>query len=375
MSDGSGGAPWQRPCTIPLIDLSGETDRQVVVDREAGQYLGHPTTVLLEDGRTMIIVYPKGHAKGAVVMKRSVDGGLTWSARLPVPANWATSREVPTIYRVVDASGTRRLIMFSGLYPVRMALSEDDGENWTPLDPIGGFGGTVAMADLVRLKNGDYMALFHDDGRFVRGGPNEELGSPCGEPGEWHVYKSLSHDGGLTWADPVSIATRRDVQLCEPGAVRSPDGSQIAVLLREESRTRNSFIIFSDDEGETWSQPRELPSSLTGDRHQAACAPDGRLVISFRDMAHQTPTGGDWVGWVGTYEDIVHGREGQYRVRFQENFPNAAGWSADCAYPAIDCLPDGTIVVTTYGHWVAGDLPFILSVRLRLEELDARVQR
>ncbi|MCA9233642.1 MAG: exo-alpha-sialidase, partial [Planctomycetales bacterium] len=34
--------------TIPTIDLADQTHRQVVVDREAGQYLGHPTTVLLE---------------------------------------------------------------------------------------------------------------------------------------------------------------------------------------------------------------------------------------------------------------------------------------------------------------------------------------
>ena len=92
-----------RGYSIPLIDLAGETARQVVVDREPGQYLGHPTTVLLEDGRTMLCVYPQGHGRGAIVMKRSDDGGLTWSDRLPVPASWATSREVPTIHRVGDA--------------------------------------------------------------------------------------------------------------------------------------------------------------------------------------------------------------------------------------------------------------------------------
>ena len=70
--------------TVPLVDLANETSRQVVVDREAGQYLGHPTTVLLEDGRTIITVYPKGHGRGPIVMKRSRDGGLTWSDRLPV---------------------------------------------------------------------------------------------------------------------------------------------------------------------------------------------------------------------------------------------------------------------------------------------------
>src|SRR4051794_15513247 len=104
--------------TIPVIDLSTEAQRQVVVDREAGQYLGHPTTVLLEDGKTMLIVYPKSHGRGAIVYKRSIDGGLTWSERLPTPKSWETSLEVPTLHRVVDANGKKRIIMFSGLYPI-----------------------------------------------------------------------------------------------------------------------------------------------------------------------------------------------------------------------------------------------------------------
>ena len=40
-----------RGYSIPLIDLADQEDRRVVVDREPGQYLGHPTTVLLEDGQ------------------------------------------------------------------------------------------------------------------------------------------------------------------------------------------------------------------------------------------------------------------------------------------------------------------------------------
>jgi len=77
-----------RGYTIPTIDLSEQKHRQVIVDREKGQYLGHPTTVLLEDGKTMLIVYPKGHGKGGIVYKRSNDGGKTWSERLPTPENW-----------------------------------------------------------------------------------------------------------------------------------------------------------------------------------------------------------------------------------------------------------------------------------------------
>ncbi len=67
--------PVPRGLSIPLIDLDAQTRRQVVVDREAGQYPGHVTTVLLEDKKTIIAVYPKGHGRGAIVMKRSTDGG------------------------------------------------------------------------------------------------------------------------------------------------------------------------------------------------------------------------------------------------------------------------------------------------------------
>lgn len=343
--------------TVPVIDLAGQVERQVVVDREAGQYLGHPTTVLLEDGRTIIAVYPKGHGRGAIVMKRSTDGGLTWSERLPTPASWATSQEVPTLYRTVDKAGKRRLIMFSGLYPIRMAVSESDGETWSDLEPIGDFGGIVAMSSLVRLTNGDYMALFHDDGRFLRG---------KGVPDKFIVYKTLSRDGGLTWSQPEAIATHAAAHLCEPGAVRSPDGRQIAVLLRENSRKFNSFVILSENEGATWSEPRQLPAALTGDRQTAKYAPDGRLFITFRDTARQSATQGDWVGWVGRYEDIVEGRQGQYRVRLMDN---RHAW--DCAYPGLELLPDGTFVTTTYGYWVQGESPYIVSVRFKLEELDA----
>ena len=71
------------------------------------------------------------------------------------------------------------------------------------------------------------------------------------------------------------------------------------MLLRENNRKKNSHVIFSDDEGTTWAAPRELPASLTGDRHTGQYAPDGRLFISFRDTTLETETAGDWVAWVG----------------------------------------------------------------------------
>jgi len=366
-------------CTIPIVDISGDKSRQVIVDREPGQYLGHPTTVLLEDNKTMLTVYPKGHGRGAIVYKRSNDAGLTWTDRLPTPKSWETSLEVPTLHRVVDASGKKRIIMFSGLYPIRMAVTEDDGASWSELNPIGAFGGVVTMSTVISLKTpGEYLAFFHDDGRFIRGGdmekyrikgPSSDHTSPAAKPWRFWVYTTLSKDGGLTWSTPAPIAMLPDANLCEPGVLRSPDGRQIAVLLRENSRKYNSFVIFSNDEGLTWTDPKELPAALTGDRHVAKYTPDGRLFISFRDTTHVSPTKGDWVAWVGKYEDIVNGTEGEYRVRIMDNTKGA-----DCTYPGVEVLPDGTIVTTTYGHWSEGEPAYVVSVRFTLAELDAKLK-
>ena len=343
--------------TIPIIDLSKDTTRQVTIDKEAGQYLGHPTTVLLDDNKTMYVVYPKGHGIGAVVMKKSTDAGLSWSNRLPVPDNWAGSLEVPTLYRTVDSLGKKRILMFSGRYPIRMAVSEDEGESWSPLEPIFNFGGIVAMSDMVRLKNGDYMAFFHDNGRYyTMDGRNIS---------EFNVYKTISKDGGLHWGDPEIVVHHKSAFLCESGIIRSPDGNQIAMLLRENTRVYNSMVIFSNDEGETWTEPMELPASLTGDRHQLKYTPDGRIIALFRDMAELTPTQGDFVAWVGTYADIQNQREGQYRIHLLDNVD-----FFDCGYPGLELLPDGTFIATTYGHWDKGEKPYIKSVRFKMGEID-----
>lgn len=284
-----------------FIDLAGETERQVVVDREKGQYLGHPTTVLLEDGRTILCVYPKGHGRGAIVYKRSADGGRTWSERLPTPANWATSLETPTIHRVVDAEGRKRLIVWSGLHPARLAVGEDDGRAWSDLKPAGSWGGIVVMSTVAACSQpGNYVAIFHDDGRFIA--PD----SKPADPKVMTLYTTRSTDGGLTWSAPEPFFASAEIHLCEPGWVRSPDGSEWAILLRENRRQRNSHVMTSRDEGRSWSPPRELPCSLTGDRHTAVYAPTAGCS-SVSAIWRPTRRRGA-IGWLGSARTTTFAR-------------------------------------------------------------------
>ena len=38
--------------SLPFIDFDQAAEKHIVIDKEPGQYLGHPTTVLMEDGQT-----------------------------------------------------------------------------------------------------------------------------------------------------------------------------------------------------------------------------------------------------------------------------------------------------------------------------------
>lgn len=409
------------------IDLDRDTFRQVIVDREEGQYLGHVTSVLLEDGKTIVATYPKGHGRGAIVEKMSYDGGLTWTDRMPLPESFVTSMEVPTVFRTEDKAGKKRLVLFSGLFPIRSAISEDDGYTWTELAPIGDYGGIVAMGDMIPLnEKGKYMAMFHDeintfyggdfsehytfwkyteDGRvkyvrklfarnedgtetFIRNEFLDGDATVSDTQGEmiwecsfghvdagnvFHVNKVISKDGGLTWSQPQTIARHPIAYLCEPGMLRMKDG-RIAVMMRENARKMHSCIMFSDDDGETFSKPVEMPDSLTGDRHTIRHLPDGRVIATFRDMGFESPTHGDWVLWVGTEEDLLTGGEGQYHIRLRDN--KHTHNDSDCGYPGLHVLPDGTIVAITYGHWDPWEngknQPYILCVRLHMDEIDGK---
>lgn len=408
--------------TIPIIDLDGETWRQSLVDREKNLYLGHPTTALLDDGQTIVTVYPKCHGNGQIVLKKSLDAGKTWSNRLPVPASWSTSLEVPILYKTCEKDGTEHLLMFSSLYPIRMSHSEDNGNTWTELEPIGDYGGIVAPGDIIETSPGQYQAFFHDDGRFFRPrnlhtrlnvfatgtGPDrrtkvlydftQDGGKSWGNPkpnwvstddrpgdnwtkiyeafaevgngGHFTLYQIQSDDGGLTWSpNPKPICTHNEACLCEPAAIRSPDGTEVAILLRENSRKLNSHVIFSYDNCNSWSDPVPVQGALTGDRHCARYLNDGRLFISFRDTCLDSPTHGDWCAWLGSYDDIKYGRQGTCRIRIMNNKNGV-----DCAYPGVIILPDGTIVTTTYGHWTAGDPAYVVSVRIHPDEIDAKLK-
>ncbi|MCA9007130.1 MAG: exo-alpha-sialidase, partial [Planctomycetaceae bacterium] len=73
-----------------------------------------------------------------------------------------------------------------------------------------------------------------------------------------------------------------------------------------------------------------------------------------------------FVAWVGTYDDIVNGRDGKYRVKLLHHH----GRTGDCGYPGVELLPDGTLVATTYVKYRDNkDQNSVVAVRFKLDEL------
>lgn len=347
---------------IPLVDLSQETDRHVIV--AAGTetvYQGHPTTVLLPDGKTMFAVWTYGHGGECGPMKKSTDGGKTWSDLLAVPDSWRRVKNCPAIYRLVDPEGKARLFVFAvegnGLVS---SCSEDDGNTWTEMRKIEGLKMTRSVMPWTTI-------VPIEGGRKLMAATNARRAN---DPDRWsnNVVASVSSDGGQTWGSVRVICDMPGFKPSEPCFVRSHDGRQLLALMRQNTRTINAGFIVSNDEGKTWSKPKLLQGALSGDRHQARYAPDGRLVVVFRDMAAESSTKGHFVGWVGTFDDIVHQREGQYRLKLLHSYAGK-----DCGYPGLELLEDGTFVATTYiKYWPDKRKHSVVSTRFTLAEVDAR---
>ena len=322
---------------LPWADLSGQKNRQVVVAAGTPEtYQGHPTTVLLPDSTTILCAWSYNHGGENGPLAQSKDGGLTWQL-MSTPSDWKATENCPSIYLLKDPKGKERLMVFAAKPNMSQTWSEDWGKTWTPVKSLGK-PNVMAFASIIRLTNGDYLGLYH------RG--NDDKDRP-----PLKVWQSISKDGGLT---------------CEPAVFRSPNGKQLMCVMRENLRKGHSLVMVSNDEGQTWSKPIETPWGITGDRHMIRYTKDGRIISVFRDMAPNSPTKGHFVAWVGTYNDILNGFSGQYKVKLLHN--NAG---ADCGYPGLEGLRDGTFVATTYIKYAPGVAKHsIVSVRFKMEELD-----
>lgn len=345
--------------SIPVVDLSRDSARHLIIAQGTEKvYQGHPTTLLMPNGKTMFCVWTHGQGGMAGPLKRSDDGGKTWSEELPVPDNWWKVKNCPAIYRLIDPQGVARLVVYAGQGldgTMQQSVSCDEGKTWSPMQS-NGLLCVMPFCSIMPVEGGKKLIGLSN---IRRPGEMKDKKSNV-------VTKSESTDGGLTWSPWCILVDLGALMPCEPEVVRSPDGKQRLCLMRENIRSQPAHFITSDDEGLTWSEVKALPPGLHGDRHKHVYLPDGRLVIAFRDMGKDSPTRAHFVAWVGRYEDIVSGKDGEYKIKLLHSHKGS-----DCGYPGLELLPDGIIVATTYIKYRPGaEQNSVVSTRFNLAETD-----
>ena len=344
--------PAQATQHLPVVDLSEDESRHVVIAAGTDTvYQGHPTTALLPDGKTMYCVWSTGHGGPAGAMAVSRNSGLSWSRMDNVlPPGFRTHRNCPSIYRLMDmTTGQVRLWVFSAHPQMPRIVSEDGGRTWTEGEPLG-LDCVMTFSSIIRLRDGNYLGFYHRR-----------------KQDSLVVLQTKTGDGGMTWSQPQVIADVEGKKPCEPFVFRSPSNKELCCLMRENTHEGRSLMMFSRDEGKTWSQPIDTPWGLTGDRHYGLYTRDGRLVIAFRDKAIGSDTYNHFVAWVGTYGDIKNNRPGAYRIKLLHSHEGRG----DCGYPGMERLPDGTVVATTYVKYKPDkNKHSVVSVRFKMKETD-----
>lgn len=344
-------------CNLPVLDLSTDTSRHQVIAKGTNTlYNGHPTTVMQEDGETIFCTWSYNHGGKAGLLAKSTDAGKNWSM-IETPEDWSKMSNCPSIYELEDKKGKKRLMLFTAWPDMTHTYSEDLGVSWSPVVSLGK-PCVMAFASIVKLKNGDHIGLYH-------------RGKNDGDRPPLILWQSTSKDGGITWGESKLVASVDGKSPCEPFAFRVPGSDRLVCIARENERKGNSMMMYSDDEGENWSDMAETPWGLSGDRHIVKFTKDGRMVAVFRDMAENSPTKGHFVAWVGRYKDLREKTSGDYRIKLLHSYAGS-----DCGYPGLEILPDGSFLAITYIKYRPGkEKHSIVSTRFKLDETDALVAK
>jgi sialidase-1 len=172
-----------------------------------------------------------------LVMKRSTDGGATWSA---------------------------------------MQIIEDPGEKWSAANP----------ATVLDRQNGR-LWLF-----YIRSKPGRSTDTARPGTNDMQTLARYSDDHGASWSAPIDLTSvARDMNdprwrasvIGPGGPIQTRSGRLIAPIWRVDPA--DNLAIFSDDHGRTWQRGQTVPGGRSGDENQLVELADGQILMDVRQSS------------------------------------------------------------------------------------------
>ena len=275
---------------------------------------------------------------GVVKMVRSSDDGESWSDPETVfsvpdmssgahhgPAQLSDGRIIlpMTLIKEIhkrDFGGHNR----SDTLIIR---SSDGGRSWTSPTKIGPMEGWAWQNNYGRVH------VLPDGRVFVPGG-GQKLGE---EP--WYSGYFVSHDGGRTFPDRVTVAhgLADEIDLAPLG-----NGRWIA-MVRDLQPPHYLHRSYSEDDGRTWSSP--VNSGFLGHCPSFLVLPSGTLLLGHRQLDRSRPYGCG----------LSASRDGGETWEHVGDIYTAPNDIRDCSYPSMVLLDDGRVFCSYYTEFVDGN--------------------
>jgi hypothetical protein len=304
--------------------------------RDGGYF---PVLARLEDDTVVAVLrMGAGHVglAGRLAVVRSEDAGTTWSEPLTIANSDADDRN-PALGVTRDgviacAYHIQRNYNEAGKYgdfgqraDVMLTRSHDGGRTWEApyrmdFEPLQG-----------RSPYGKILAL--PDGTLLLPLYGDEIGAEGqGEPNCSYIARST--DGGLTWCDPTLIARGFNETALAP----LTGGTLLAALRTNIPEVADHvWLSRSEDQGRTWSEPRQItqPSEHPADLLALA---DGSVLMTY-GRRHEP---------CGVRALILRGDNQSEELLLADD-----AVSGDCGYPSSVQLSDGRIVSAYYAAGTA----------------------
>ena len=245
---------------------------------------------------------------------RSVDKGVTWTGPLSAVGFFENNGDLVDRPWLVHGSGPQDLVVgwesfFSNPVGwVYLKTSSDGGATWSPPRRVDDQNNHPAMQDprqlpVVGADGTLYVVYASGHGPFLDC-------SRCGAlPTDYVVARSSDNGVTFTWSVVAANVARTDSPTEESEAISSlaadpnPARAGHLALAWSDERSGESRILLatSVDGGVTWSSPVDVADDPPGhgvghDHPQIAFAPDGRLIVVWRD--HRCCA----TGWTSGYQ-------------------------------------------------------------------------